>query len=314
MWSDFRLEEKLNKQKRIKNSIEGGYLDVYLMLIPTLLFYLVFRYIPMFGNIMAFQNFKITRGFTGSDFVGFTHFARFFSDYNFWRLLRNTVMLNLHLLIIAFPMPIIFALLLNELRCVKFKKAVQTITYMPHFISTVIITSLTLDFFSSNGVINSVIEMFGGMSRDFMTEPKYFWMIYTITSIWQSLGWSAIIYLSALSSIDQELYEAATIDGAGRWKQTLYVTIPGILPTVMILLIMQVGKMLTVGYEKIILLYNPSIYETADVISTYVYRKGILGADYGYSTAVGLFNSVINIILLFTSNKLSKKFTGSGLY
>lgn len=314
MWSDFRLEEKLNKQKRIKNSIEGGYLDVYLMLIPTLLFYLVFRYIPMFGNIMAFQNFKITRGFTGSDFVGFTHFARFFSDYNFWRLLRNTVMLNLHLLIIAFPMPIIFALLLNELRCLKFKKAVQTITYMPHFISTVIIASLTLDFFSSNGVINSVIEMFGGMSRDFMTEPKYFWMIYTITSIWQSLGWSAIIYLSALSSIDQELYEAATIDGAGRWKQTLYVTIPGILPTVMILLIMQVGKMLTVGYEKIILLYNPSIYETADVISTYVYRKGILGADYGYSTAVGLFNSVINIILLFTSNKLSKKFTGSGLY
>ena len=308
------MEEKLNKQKRIKNSIESGYLDVYLMLIPTLLFYIVFRYIPMFGNIMAFQNFKITRGFTGSDFVGFKHFIRFFSDYNFWRLLRNTVMLNLHLLVIAFPMPIIFALLLNELRCVKFKKAVQTITYMPHFISTVIIASLTLDFFSSNGVINSVIEMLGGMSRDFMTEPKYFWMIYTITSIWQSLGWSAIIYLSALSSIDQELYEAATIDGAGRWKQTLYVTIPGILPTVMILLIMQVGKMLTVGYEKIILLYNPSIYETADVISTYVYRKGILGADYGYSTAVGLFNSVINIILLFTSNKLSKKFTGSGLY
>ena len=309
------MKTKVNRKTgKLKSHINSGYLDVYLMLIPTLLFYLIFRYIPMFGNIMAFQDFKITRGFLGSEFVGLKHFIRFFSDYNFWRLLRNTIMLNLHLLVIAFPMPIILALMLNEVHSRCFKKTVQTITYMPHFISTVIIASLTLDFFSSGGVINSVLELFGGTKRDFMTEPKYFWMIYTITSIWQSIGWSAIIYMSALSAIDQELYEAAKIDGAGRWKQTIHVTIPGILPTIMILLIMQVGKMLTVGYEKIILLYNPSIYETADVISTYVYRKGIIGADYGYSAAVGFFNSVINIILLFSSNQISKKLTGSGLY
>ena len=287
---------------------------IYIILLPATIFYLVFCYAPMGGLIIAFQKFSITKGIMGSSFVGLKNFKSFLSDYNFWRLLRNTLMINFWGLVFGFPTPIIFSLLLNEIKKERFKKTVQTITYMPHFLSVVVVSGLVLTFVSSNGLINAIIQLFGGEKIAFMTEPKYFYRIYVTSDIWQQLGWNSIIYIAALSGIDQELYEAATIDGAGRWKQLLHVTIPGIMGTIMILLVMRIGSMLTVGYDKIILLYNSSIYETADVISTYVYRRGLLDGDYSYSAAVGMFNSVFNFIFLMSANALSKKATGSGLW
>ena len=288
--------------------------NIYIMLIPVIAYYVLFAYVPMFGNIMAFQDYKITRGIFESNFVGFKHFNSFLNDVYFWRLIKNTIRINVYGLVFGFPAPIIFALLLNEVRNISFKKTVQTITYMPHFISTVIICGMITSFVAREGVINSIIVSLGGSPLEFMTDPKYFVGIYTISGIWQNMGWSSIIYISALSSIDQELYEAASVDGASRWKQTIHITLPGILPTVSILLILQIGQMLSVGFEKVMLLYNPSIYETADIISTYVYRQGILGANYSYSAAVGLFNSVVNFILLVTVNTVSKKLSGNGLF
>lgn len=288
--------------------------EIYIMLIPVVLYYVVFRYAPMFGNMIAFQNYKVTKGILGSDWVGFKHFIAFFNDIFFLRVLKNTLTISVSSLLFSFPMPIIFALLLNEVKNLKFKKCVQTITYMPHFISTVIISSMILTYVAPNGVINAVIQALGFDKVPFMTDPKYFVGVYVISNIWQNLGWSSIIYISALSGIDTELYEAAAVDGANRWKQTIHITIPGILPTISIMLIMQIGSLLSVGYEKILLLYNPAIYETADVISTYVYRKGILGAEYSFSAAVGMFNSIVNFILLVFANWFSKKFQGSGLF
>lgn len=288
--------------------------NIYIMLVPIILFYIVFCYVPMFGNIIAFQDYKITRGILKSDFVGLKHFLNFLNDVYFWRLLKNTLRINIYGLIFGFPAPIIFALMLNEVRSKKFKKTVQTITYMPHFISTVIICSMVTSFVSSDGIINSIIVAFGGEAVEFLTHPKYFVGVFTVSDIWQEMGWNSIIYISALTSIDQQLYEAASIDGASRWKQTIHITIPGILPTISILLIMTIGKMLSVGFEKVMLLYNPAIYETADIISTYVYRQGVLNANYSYSAAVGLFNSIINLILLVFANEVSKRTNGNGLF
>ena len=287
---------------------------IYVILLPTILFYLIFHYAPMGGLVIAFQKFSVTKGMLGSTWVGLKNFEAFLSDVYFWRLLRNTLMINFWGLLFGFPTPIILALLLNEVKQEKFKKTVQTITYMPHFLSVVVVSSLVLTFVSSNGFINAIIKMCGGDSIAFMSDPKYFRTIYVISDIWQQIGWNSILYISALSGIDQELYEAATIDGAGRWAKLWHITIPGILGTIMITLIMRIGRMLSLGYDKIILLYNPSIYETADVISTYVYRRGLQEADYSYSTAVGMFNSIFNFIFLMAANTFSKKATGSGLW
>lgn len=307
------LSEK-NRKKKTSLSNILNYKEIYILLLPTLLFYLIFCYVPMFGTVIAFQHYSIPKGIFGSPFVGLENFKDFITNYKFWQLLRNTLTINVWGLVITFPAPIILALLLNEVKCLKYKKAVQTITYLPHFISVVVISSLVLDFVSSEGLINAVRNFIGLSSISFMTKPKYFVPIYIISDVWQRIGWDSIIYIAALSSIDMQLYEAASIDGAGRWRQLWNVTLPSIMGTIMILLIMRIGQLLTIGYEKIMLLYNPSVYETADVISTYVYRQGLLQADYSYSTAVGLFNSIFNFILLMSANFLSKKFTGSGLW
>ncbi len=290
------------------------YKHVYIILLPTLLYYLIFKYLPMFGNVMAFQDFKITRGFFDSKFVGLQNFYDFLTNYKFWQLLKNTLSINVLMLIFCFPAPIILALLLNEVKNLKFKKIVQTITYMPHFISTVVICSMILTMVSSDGLVNSVIAMFGGEKISFMSDSDYFYPIYIISDIWQTVGWSSIIYIAALSSVDVQLYEAASIDGAGKFKQMLHVTLPCILPTIVILLIMQIGNMLTIGYEKILLLYNPTIWDKADVISTYVYRRALLEGEYGYSAAVGIFNSIFNCILLFASNSISRRVSDSSLF
>ena len=299
---------------RLKKDLSnfGG---AYLMGIPVLLFYVLFHYKPLFGAMIAFKDYKPRRGIWGSPWVGFKHFQSFFDSFYFERLIGNTLTISLAGLLFAFPIAIIFALLINEIHNNKFKRTVQTISYMPHFISTVVICSMIRLFVDSNGFIVAIIEAVGiPVGQSLLNLPKAFVPIYVLSDIWQQTGWNCIIYLAALGGIDPELYEAARIDGANRWKQTLHVTLPGILETVVLLLILRVGSLMGVGHEKIILLYNDYTMETADVISSYVYRRGLINGDYSFSAAVGLFNSAINFALVVIANKISNKVTGSGIF
>lgn len=287
---------------------------VYLMALPVILFFIVFSYIPMTGLVMAFQKYSPQLGIFGSEWVGLKNFTDFFGSYYFLRLLKNTFLLSFYDLIFAFPAPIIFALLINEVRNRYFKKAVQTISYIPFFISLVVIAGLIIDFTSSKGIITSIVSLFGVEKSNLLGNAQYFRPIFIGSNIWQNLGFQSIIYIAALSSVDQELYEAAVLDGAGRWKQTIHITIPSISSTIIMLLILRMGSMLSVGFEKVILLYSPIVYDTADVISSFVYRKGLQEFNFGYSTAVGLFNSLINFILLIIANILSRKYAEKSLF
>lgn len=287
---------------------------LYALVLPVLLYYIIFHYAPLYGALIAFKDFVPSKGIWGSPWVGVKHFVDFFDSYYFWRVLKNTLLISLSSLIFAFPAPILLALLINEVKNKLFARFVQTVTYMPHFISLVVVCGLIIDFTMDDGVINSLIALFGGTPTTMLNQPGLFVPIYVISGIWQEVGWGSIIYLAAMSAIDPQLYEAATIDGAGRLRQTLHVTLPGIAPTIIILLILNIGNLLGLGYEKIILLYNPAIYETADVISTYVYRKGLLEFGWSYSSAVGLFNSTINFLLLLSANWLSRKVNQTGLW
>lgn len=299
---------------RLKKDLSnfGG---AYLMGIPVIIFYIMFHYKPLFGALIAFKDYKPRRGIWASPWVGFKHFESFFNSFYFERLIGNTLTISLAGLLFAFPIAIIFALLINEIQNNKFKRTVQTISYMPHFISTVVVCSMVRLFVDSNGFIVQLIEAAGiQVGQSLLNMPKAFVPIYVISDIWQQTGWNCIIYLAALGGIDPELYEAARIDGANRWKQTLHVTLPGILETVVLLLILRVGSLMSVGHEKIILLYNDYTMETADVISSYVYRRGLINGDYSFSAAVGLFNSAINFALVVLANKISNKVTGSGIF
>lgn len=288
---------------------------IYLMLSPVVLYYLIFQYGPMYGLQIAFKDYSPALGFLSSPWVGFEHFKEFFSSFFFWRLLRNTLLLSLYSLIFAFPAGIILALLLNEIRNSMFKRGVQTITYMPHFVSLVVIVGILFDFFARDGIINDILVfLFGIEPIAFMREAEWFRTLYISSDIWQNVGWSSIIFLAAMSTINPALYEAAKIDGAGRWKQMLHITIPGIMPTVVILLILVIGKFMTVGDEKILLMYNPTTYETADVIGTYVYRKGILESNFSYSAAVGLFKALISFTLLVLANSIARRVGDSKLW
>ena len=287
---------------------------IYLMALPVLAYYLIFHYGPMYGAIIAFKDYIPSRGIWGSPWVGFENFTNFFNGLFFWRLIRNTLAINVLDVVLGFPAPIILALLLNEVTSDAFKRTVQTITYMPHFISIVVVVGLVIDFLARDGLINQVLATFGVQPTVFLQEPRWYWFVYVASGIWQSIGWGSIIYLAAIAGINPSLYEAAKVDGAGRFRQIWNITIPGILPTIMLLLILRIGTMMSLGYEKTILLYNPLVLETADVISTFVFRKGILETDYGFSAAVGLFNSVINFALLIIANRLSRRFTQSGLW
>ena len=292
----------------------GSNWELYVMIIPAILFYAIFCYWPMYGALIAFQNYKPFLGMSGSEWVGFDNFMQFLSSPYFFEKMENTLTISVSTLFFSFPTPIILALLINEVRSKIFAKTVQTITYMPHFISLVIVCSMVRMFVAEDGFINQFFQIFGYDGESMLSKPGLFVPIYVISGVWQEIGWNSIIYLAALSSVDQELYEAAKIDGAGRIAQTWHVTLPGILPTIIILLIMKMGSMLSVGYEKILLLYNAGIYETADVISTYTYRIGLVDRNFGLSTAVGLFNSAINIILIITTNKISDKLSGTSLF
>lgn len=286
----------------------------YAMAVPGILYYIIFAYLPIYGIIIAFKDYNAFAGVLGSPWVGLKHFESFFNSIYAGRLIKNTLMLNFYGLIYGFPLPIIFALMLNEVKNKSFKKSIQTMSYLPHFISTVVICGMIVDFTSHRGIITQFLNMMGGNYTNLLNEPGLYRAIYTISGIWQNIGWNSIIYLAALSSVDEELYEAAKIDGAGKWKQTLHVTIPGIMPTIVIKFILYVGGMMSLGSAKTILLYNPAIYETADIISSYVYRKGLLDNNPSLSTAVGLFNSLVNLTLVLSANHLSKKFTDSGLF
>ena len=287
---------------------------LYILVLPVLLFYILFCYKPMYGAIIAFQDYVPRLGISGSEWVGLENFKRFFSDIYFGRLMVNTLKLSLYDIIFGFPAPIILALLLNEVHNKFFKNVTQTITYLPHFISMIVVCGMLTDFSLSTGLFNDIIVFFGGERSPLLQNPNLYRTIYIASNIWQQVGWGTIIYLSALSGVDSQLYEAAEIDGANKWKQMLNVTLPGIAPTIIIMLILKIGKLMSMGYEKTILLYNPATYETADIISSYVYRIGLIDQDWSYSTAIGLFNSVINLFFLLAANKLSRKFSETSLW
>lgn len=283
--------------------------------LPGLILLIVFKYLPMYGIVISFYDYNLYGGLSGSEWIGFENFIRFFNDPYFFRVLRNTFILGIYGIIWTFPAPIILALILNEVRFSGFKKVTQTISYFPHFISTVIIVGILKTMLSvDGGIINIIISVFGGTPIQFLNDPKWFRTIYIASDIWQGVGYGSIVYLAAISGVDVQLYEAAKIDGASRFRCMISITLPCIIPTIMVMFIMKVGSILSVGFEKVLLLYQPATYETADVISTWVYRKGMLEQDFGLSTAVGLFNSVINVIFLFGANWFSKKFMDEGLW
>ena len=290
------------------------YKTLYFLFVPVLVYYIIFQYGPMFGLIIAFQNYKPRLGFFKSPFVGLEHFKNFISDYYFKRVLTNTIRISVTNLIFSFPCPILLAIFISELRSKKYSKVVQTITYIPHFISVVVVTSILMDLTGRNGAITTFLSHFGFTPVTMLNEPKYFLPLYIISNIWQNIGWNSLVYLAALLAIDAQLYEAARIDGAGKLRQLWSITLPCLLPTIIVMLILQIGKMFNVGYEKIILMYNPMTYEVADVINSYVYREGLLNLNYSYAAAVGMFNSIVSLILVWSTNKLSNKLTGSGLW
>ena len=291
--------------------------DKYLLLLtlPAVLYYIIFMYLPMGGLLIAFEDYSPRLGIFGSPWVGLKWFKQFFSSIYAWRVIKNTLLISLYGIAWGFPIPVIFALFLNELKNEKFKRVVQTVSYLPHFISTVIICGILINFLSpTEGIVNNIIMRLGGEPINFLNEASWFRTIYVGSGVWQGFGWNSIIYLAAITSIDPTLYEAAKIDGASRWKQMGCITFPSILPTIIIMLIMNTGTIMSVGYEKILLLYNPATYETSDIISSFVYRRGLEGAEYGFSTAVGLFNSIVNLTLLLTVNKISSKVADVALW
>lgn len=286
-----------------------------MMLAIPFLYYVVYRYIPMYGVIIAFKDFSIGRGVMRSEWVGLKWFLQFFRSFYFPRLIRNTFLMSFYGFIFGFPVPIVFALLLNEVRFPRYKRIVQTVSYLPHFISTVIVIGIMVNFLSpSDGLVNVLITRLGGEPIHFMSENRWFRALYVGSSIWQQFGFNSIIYLAAISGISVELYDAAEVDGCSRLQKIRHVTLPGISSTVIILMILRIGRMMSVGFEKIILMYSPSVYEVADVIATYVYRRGIISGEYSFGTAVGVFDSLVNLALLVAVNRLARRYSETSLW
>lgn len=311
------MKQPASRSSRILSIIRKDFANnkiIYLMLIPVIAYYIIFCYWPMYGVVIAFKNFKPALGILQSPWVGFENFSEFFGSVYFGRTLKNTLLISFYSLLFGFPAPIIFAMFLNELRGKYFKRWIQTITYLPHFLSTVVICGLVLQFTNSTGFITSFINALTPHEGSLIADPSCFRAIYVISDIWAGFGWGSIIYLAAMMGINQELYESAYMDGAGRLKQMWYITLPGIAPTIVIMLILAVGGLMGVGWEKAFLLQSPLTYETSDIISTFVYRKGFQDMDYSYSSAVGLFNSVINCILIIFANTVSRKVSETSLW
>ncbi len=287
---------------------------IYLMLFPIFLYYFIFHYIPMLGAVIAFQDYKPALGFFGSEWIGLENFIDFFQGPYAWRVIRNTLQINIGQILFGFPAPIILALMINEVRFKPYKIAVQTVSYMPYFISMVVVCGLLVEFCASTGLFGDIIAFFGFERTNLLSDEAYFQPIYIISGIWQNIGWGSIIYLATLSNVDPALHEAAAIDGSGRFGRIIHVSLPALVPVIIIQFIMRMGNILTQGFEKVILLYTPLTYETADIISSYLYREGLLRADYGYGAAIGIFNSVVNIAILVTVNRVFRKTSGESLW
>jgi len=300
---------------KLKKHFKRNWQYYLLMLIP-ILYYIIFRYIPMAGNIIAFRRYRAGHSIFGDEWSGLKYFKQFIGDKTFWRAFRNTLSLNVIYLVFRFPLTLIFALLLNEIRNIHWKKFVQTVSYLPHFISMVIVTGMIRELLSTNGPINAIVSSITGSTISFIALPQWFTTIFVTSGVWQSLGWGTILYLAAMANINPSLYEAAAVDGANHFQRVIHVTIPSILPTITTLLILDIGGLVGSGgaFEKVFLLYNPMTYEKADIISTFVFRLGLGSGNYSYATAVGLFESVLNLILLTIANQTSKKVSGAGLW
>lgn len=302
------------KWRRLKKNIKRDK-ALLLIILPVVIHYLVFFYYPMYGNIIAFKNYSPVKGIFGSDWVGFKYFLQFFRSPYFSRVLRNTILISVYSILWGFPIPIIFALMTNDLKAGIYKRVVQAVSYIPYFISTVIVCGMMVNFLSpSTGIINTIIKSLGGKSINFLMEPGWFRTVFIASGIWQGFGWSAIIYLAALTGVSQELYEAAKMDGASKLQRVIHISIPCIMPTIIVTFILQIGTLMSVGYEKIILLYNPVTLDVADVISSYTYRTGLVEGNYSFASAVGLFNSAINLVLVLIANKISRKVSEVSLW
>ncbi|MEK5504640.1 MULTISPECIES: ABC transporter permease [unclassified Paenibacillus] len=304
----------IKPNRKIWNQIKRDY-ELYLFLLPIIIIYLVFKYYPMYGIQIAFKDFSPSRGIWGSEWVGFKHFIDFFDSYNFWTIMTNTLTLSVLSLVFSFPAPIIIAIMLNQMLAKRYKKIVQTVIYAPHFISTVVLVGMLNVFLSPNsGIVNHIITWFGGDPIMFLADEGWFRPLYILSGVWQETGFATIIYLAALAGVNPELHEAAIMDGASKWKRVMHVDIPSILPTIVILLILALGNIMGIGFEKAFLMQNDLNYATSNIIPTYVYEIGIQKAQYSFSTAVGLFNSVVNIILIVTVNRIAKKLTETSLW
>jgi ABC-type polysaccharide transport system, permease component len=303
-----------NKKESVLNKIAKDW-DLYLLLLPGFVWYLLFCYKPMAGLITAFYDYNVFKGLAGSTFVGFANFSEFINGPDFVRTIKNTLMIALWQIFICFPLPIVLAIAVTEMKNRFIRKLTQTATFLPYFISVVVVCGMVINFLSpSTGIVNLIIKKLGFTPVYFMVEPKYFRLIYTMMTLWQTAGFNAIVYIAAIMGIDSQLYEAAIVDGANKWKRIVHITVPGILPTVITMFIMNIGKMVKVGYESILLLYQPTTYPVADVISTYSYRIGIENGDYGLATAAGLFEAVVALILVSVANKISKRVTENSLW
>ena len=301
------MKEKLKNIKR--------YSSLYALLMVPLVWYIVFKYIPMYGLQIAFKRFNPSLGIAGSPWAGVTYFKQFFGSYYFGDILWNTISLSLFTMLIGFPMPIILALLINEIKSIKFRKIIQNITYMPNFLSVVVIVSMLTSFSNKDyGLFNKLTGFFGAVSVDFMSKPSCFQPLYVFSNVWQFMGFNAIIYIAALAGVDQELYEAASIDGATRMQKIIHISVPCIMGTILIMFIMRIGNLMSVGFEKVLLMQNSVTLSSSEIISTFIYKNGIQKGQFSYSTAVGMFNSVINFILLISANSISKKTTKTGLW
>jgi len=288
--------------------------QLYSLALLPLLFFLVFRYLPMIGNVIAFRRFEPGGSILGEQWVGLRYVRMFLSDPTFWQVFTNTLWLGALTLVFCFPVPIVLALLLNEVRTRALKRFVQSVSYLPHFLSIVIVAGITLQILATDGPVNATLRAFGHDPLRFMQEPEWFRTVYVGSEIWQTAGWGTILYLAALTTIDDDLYEAARIDGANRWQQIWHITLPGIRPTMITLLILNVGTFMAVGFEKILLLYNPLTYPTADVVSTYLYRTGVESNSFSYAAAIGLFEAIIGLVLITSANQLSRRTVGTSLW
>lgn len=307
------LTQRSSAKDRLKKIASSW--QLYVLILPAFIYFIVFHYGPMYGVQIAFKNYMPSLGIWGSPWVGFAHFKRFFDSYYFWDLIRNTVGISLYSLIVGFPLPIILALALNEVKDGPFKKTVQTITYAPHFISVVVIVGMVIAFLSpSSGILNHALQFLGFESKAYMEDPAWFKTIYVLSGVWQSTGWSSVIYMAALSGIDPQLHEAATIDGASRLQRLWNINLPYLMPTMIILLIMNFGSVMSVGHEKVLLMQNPLNMPSSNIIATFTYQQGLLDAQFSYAAAIGLFNSAINAVLLLFVNKISKKVSETSLF